>query len=127
MSNPIKYYHHVLGPWRKILRSLWDSEGRECNLLVCGHVVPGAYRGVKAKRVKRRRCMLCNKRKPPAEVVKKLGHIESVIAQQAILEGKRRRAVLYFKERGKEIPVRLQKRLYLWALYDDPSKVILED
>jgi hypothetical protein len=126
MTNPIKYYRHVTGPRRKIVQRLWDSEGREHSLLECGHALPAVYKGVKAERVAARYCPLCNKRTLDARKIDAFGYTEAVSIQQAILEGKRRRAVRYFEERGLEVPQKLLRVRFRWALYEDPSKVIPE-
>jgi len=61
-----------------------------------------------------------------AKKIDQFKFIEAVSVQQAILEGKRQRAVLYFEERGLEVPQKLLRRRFRWALYEDPSQVVPE-
>jgi len=126
-GNPIKYYRHVSGPRRKIVRELWDSDGRPWSLMECGHAVPSRYKGAKHKRILMspgRQCMLCNKYRPAEEKIREFEYLEDVVVKQAILEGKRRRAAFYFKERGKDVPLKLQRQMCRMALYDDPDKIV---
>lgn len=125
MTNPIKYYRHTVGPRRKIVQRLWDSDGQEYSHLVCGHAIPIGY-NVTRKQVRARYCPLCNKRMLDAKKIDQFKFIEAVSVQQAILEGKRQRAVLYFEERGLEVPQKLLRRRFRWALYEDPSQVVPE-
>jgi hypothetical protein len=126
-GNPIKYYRHVSGPRRKIVRELWDSDGRPWSLLECGHAVPSRYKGAKHLCILMspgRQCMLCNKIRPAEEKVRRFEYLEDVLVKQAILEGKRRRAAFYFKERGKDVPKKLQRQRCRMALYEDPGLIV---
>lgn len=126
MTNPIKYYRHGIGPRRKIVQRLWDSNGQEYSLLACGHAIPAVYVGTKAERVKSRFCPLCNKRMLDAKKINLFRFIEAVSVQQAILEGKRRRVLKHFEERGLEVPEKLLRPRYRSALYENPDHVIPE-
>lgn len=120
MVNPIKYYRHALGPRRKIVRTLWLGSRQRVLVLECGHAVQN-------KRISRRNydCPACNKRLrfDPLEV-KKRGAIPGVLVQSAVLEGIRRVALLYFKERKEPIPPQLQHKFCHFALYDRIDRVI---
>lgn len=129
-GNPIKYYRHVSGPRRKIMRELWDSDGRPYSLLECGHAVPSRYKGAKANgelMSPSRMCMLCNKYRPSEDKIQRFGYIEDLVVRAAILEGKRRRAVFYYKERGLDVPKKLLRRRCRMALFEAPGKVVPPD
>jgi hypothetical protein len=125
MSNPIRYYSHILGPRKRIMRILYDTEGTEYTLLECGHALRGTYRGKKALRVHKRQCLLCNEWNPPTQSsIEKHGFFDAVVIKQALLEGKRRRAVFYYQERGLPVPDKIKEPRFDWAMYEDPSDIV---
>lgn len=103
---------------------LWDNTGREYWLLECGHAISDTtYRGRSAERIKQRSCMLCRKH-PPLLEAKEKGYLEAAMVQQALLEGKRQRAIAYFTERGQAAPAKLQAAFSRLALFEEASKVV---
>lgn len=126
-GNPIKYYRHVSGPRRKIVGQLWDSDGESYSLLECGHAVPSRFKRAGVLMSPSRMCMLCNKYRPSQEKIDEFGYLENVVIQQALLEGKRRRAAFYFKERGKDVPKKLQRARFRMALYEEWDKIVPPD
>ena len=122
-GNPIKYYRHIAGPHRKIVREVWDSAGVAFSLLECGHAVPSRYKKG-ALMSPARNCMLCNKHRPSDEQIEEWGFLEAEVVKAALTEGKRRRVVHYFKERGLEVPWKFRQSRCRIAMYESPDKVL---
>ncbi len=74
-----------------------------------------------------RMCLLCNKYRPKQEKIDRFGYLDDIVVKQALLEGKRRRAVYYFRERGLEVPKKLQRVRFRMALYEDYNKIVPPD
>lgn len=95
-------------------------------MLECGHAIPSRYkhRGNGVLMSTGRACILCNRYPPNKKAVAALESMSTEAVQAAILEGKRRRAILYYLERQKEVPSQLLKVIYYMALFESPDSAL---
>ncbi len=107
-SNP-----HTIGPRRRIVMWLYDADGTPYSGLECGHALRDR-RDHPRKDAKTRSCPLCCERRvSPHKIKKCLGD-----AKAAKLEGKRQRALAYYRAKGEEPPAVVLRQRYDTALYE---------
>ena len=110
---------HTIGPRRRFLRWLYRSDGTPYAELECGHAIRVQKYVTRREPPRTHSCPLCCERRiSPHKLKKCLGNVE-----EAKLEGKRQRALAYYRAKGETPPGFVLKQRSEVALYETPDEI----
>jgi len=111
---------HSIGPRRRIVMWLYDAEGVFYSELECGHAVRARKDEARGD-LRTRSCPLCCERRISQHKLKKC--VADV--KEAKLEGKRQRALAYYRAKGTPPPNFVLRERSVIALYESPDEIPL--